>query len=73
MIQLLLESKLKKSFKKNKEIENYNENDNSTVSIINDKTKDAYSHAIRFSSVKKRKYLMMQVVTIFQNSVVQKK
>ena len=44
-----------KSFKKNKEIENYNENDNSTVSIINDKTKDAYSHAIRFSSVKKKK------------------
>ena len=41
-----------KSFKKNKEIEN----DNSILSIIDDKTKDIYSHVIRLSSVKKKKF-----------------
>ena len=44
-----------KSFKKKKDVENNNDNDNSIISIIDDKTKDIYSHPIRFSSVKKKK------------------
>ena len=44
-----------RSFKKNNENENLNENDNSIITILDDKTKDLYSHGIRFSSVKKKK------------------
>ena len=44
-----------RSFKKNSEGENLKENDNSIISIIDEKTKDIYSQGIRFSSVKKKK------------------
>ena len=44
-----------RSFKKNNEGENIKENDNSIISILDEKTKDIYSQGIRFSSVKKGK------------------
>ena len=44
-----------KSFKKNNDVDNINVNENSIVSIIDDKMKDIYSQGIRFSSVKKKK------------------
>ena len=49
-----LRKNTERSFRKNKEIDNI-ENDNSIISILNDKTKDIYSQGIRFSSVKKKK------------------
>ena len=49
-----LRKNTERSFKKNNEKEN-TDNDNSIISILDDKTKDIYSQGIRFSSVKKKK------------------
>ena len=44
-----------RSFKKNNEGENINENENTIISLVDEKAKDIYSQGIRFSSVKKSK------------------
>ena len=46
---------VRKNTEKKNDVDNINVNDNSILSVINDKMKDIYSHGIRFSSVKKKK------------------